>query len=318
MKTTDIEILIISALPPAMLDEFEQHFRVHKLWLHDNKTAYLAEHGQFIRGAVTRAASGISAEVINALPALEMISSFGVGLDAIDLDAAERRGIHVTNTPKVLNECVADTALALMLSVSRRICEADRYARAGAWLTSPFPAAMRMSGKICAIAGLGNIGYQVAKRAQGFGMAIHYYDPKPATEPGFTRFDTLTALAASCDFLVLTLPGGNKTRHIIDADVLGALGETGILINISRGSVVDTQALIHALADKRIYGAGLDVFEHEPEIPTELFAFDNVVLLPHIASNTTETRNDMANLTIDNIKGYFTDGSLKTPVIRSR
>ncbi len=314
MKTKDIQILIVSSLPPAMLDQFEQLFHVHKLWLHDDKPAYLAEHGPFIRGAVTRGGSGIATEVINALPALEIISSFGVGVDAIDLELAKQRGIHVANTPMVLNECVADTALALMLCVSRRICEADRYARAGAWLKSPFPGAMRMSGKICGIAGLGNIGHEVAKRAQGFGMTIHYYDPKLAADPDFIRFDTLAALAESCDFLVLTLPGGEKTLHIVNAEVLAALGENGILINIARGSVVDTQALIDALANKRIYGAGLDVFEHEPEIPPELFAYDNVVLLPHVASNTVETRNDMANLTISNIKNHFTGGSLITRV----
>ena len=314
MNTKNIDVMVISPLPPVMLAELENLFTIHNYWLADDKADFLKKTGKFIRGVVTRSHLGINANIINALPSLEIISIFGVGLDAVDLETAQHRHIHVTNTPKVLSECVADTGLALMLNVSRRICEADRFARSSAWQNGPFPSSTRMHGKICGIAGLGNVGHAVAKRAQGFVMPIHYYDPF-TQDASYKRFDTLIALAESCDFLVLTLPGGADTFHVIGKDVLTALGKNGILVNIARGSIVDTLDLINALKNNDILGAGLDVFEEEPAIPHELFEFNNVVLLPHIASNTNETRSDMANLAVENIKNYFEKGEMITPVI---
>lgn len=313
MNTKDIEVMVISPLPPVMLAELSEIFTVHNYWLTENKEQLLDVTANRIRGVVTRSHLGINARIIDALPKLEMVSIFGVGLDAVDLDAARQRKITVSNTPKVLSECVADTALALMLSVSRRICEADRFSRAKSWLNGQFPSASRMHGKICGIAGLGNVGRAVATRAQGFGMPVHFYDPY-STEHHFKRFDSLVALAQSCDFLVLTLPGGADTFHVVDKDVLQALGNNGILVNIARGTIVDTAALIDALSHNAILGAGLDVFEDEPVIPRELFQFDNVVLTPHLASNTHETRADMANLAVRNIKSYFEEGQAITPV----
>ncbi|WP_413722205.1 2-hydroxyacid dehydrogenase [Sodalis sp. RH24] len=313
MDTKKIEVMVISPLPPVMLDELAETFTIHNYWLTEDKEELLSQTATRIRGVVTRSHLGINRRIINALPQLEMVSIFGVGLDAVDLDAARARNLVVTNTPKVLSECVADTGLALMLSVSRRICEADRFSRSKSWLNGQFPSASRMHGKICGIAGLGNVGQAVATRAQGFGMPIHFYDPY-SKEQNFKRFDTLVALAESCDFLVLTLPGGAETFHAINKEVLQALGKSGILVNIARGTVVDTAALIEALNNKDILGAGLDVFEDEPVIPRELFQFDNVVLTPHLASNTVETRTDMANLAVRNIRSYFEEGQAITPV----
>lgn len=313
MNTQDIDVMVISPLPPQMLAELEQIFRIHNYWLAVDKVDFLRKNSIYIKGVVTRSHLGIDAGMINALPELKVISIFGVGLDATDVKTAHQRGIVVTHTPRVLSECVADTALALMLNVSRRYCEADRFARSNNWTKVPFPASSRMHGKICGIAGMGHVGHAVATRAQAFGMPIHYFDPFTQDEH-YTRYDSLIALAESCDFLVLTLPGGPETLHIVNHDVLTALGKTGILVNVARGSIVDTDALIEVLKGNAILGAGLDVFEDEPNIPPELTEFDNVVLLPHLASNTVETRQDMAELAVNNIKSFFDKGETLTPV----
>lgn len=311
--STRPEILIVSELTQPMLDELARHFTLHKWWLAD-QAQLLRDHATKIRGAFTRGNQGIGGDLIDKLPALEVISSFGVGVDAIDLPKAKQRGIQVSNTPRVLDECVADTGLALMLAVTRTICTADRFARSGEWLTRGYPTAWKMTGKRCGILGMGNIGREVAQRVAGFNMEVHYTSPRDAQNPLWQRHDTVEALAAAVDFLVLTLPGGAATRHIINAEVLKALGPDGILINIARGSVVDTDALITALHTGQIRGAGLDVFEQEPQIPSALCEMDNVVLLPHLASNTVETRQAMASLAIGNLLHYFSEGRVHTPV----
>ncbi|WZB76175.1 2-hydroxyacid dehydrogenase [Achromobacter insuavis] len=223
----------------------------------------------------------------------------------------------VTNTPGVLDACVADTALALMLAASRRIAEADRFVRAGRWPQEGFGLGTRMSGKRCGIVGLGNIGLQIARRAEAFDMPILYTNRKPRPDaPAHYRYcPSVTALAAECDFLVLAVPGGGATRHLVDAEVLKALGPQGWLINIARGTVVDEAALVEALQAGRIAGAGLDVFEHEPATPAALNAMDNVVMLPHIASGTHETRRAMADLMLANLDGWFRNGVAVTRVI---
>jgi hydroxypyruvate reductase len=308
------EILVITEIPQPMIDVLEQHFVVHKYWLQDAES-FLREHAHSIRGALTRAAKGIKKELIEQLPALEVISGFGVGVDATDLDTCRRLGIKVSNTPRVLNECVADTGLALMLAVTRKICAADSFARSGAWESTQFEGAWKMTGKRCGIVGMGNIGHEVANRAAAFNMPIHYFSPNEAQNPAWTHHTSLIELAKAVDFLVLTLPGGAETHHIINRDVLEALGPDGILVNIARGTVVDTEALIAVMQEGKLRGAGLDVFEKEPHIPAALMELKNVVLLPHIASNTAETRQAMADLTIDNLVQYFSEGKLITPVV---
>lgn len=315
MGTEKVDVMVIAPLPPTLLSELEQAFTIHNWWLSDDKEALLKRVASQIRGVVTRSHLGIDAAMLKALPALEIVSIFGVGLDATDVVAAHEQGVIVTHTPGVLSGCVADTALGHMLNVSRRYHVADRYLREGQWLREHFPSSSRVHGKVCGIAGLGLVGQEVAKRAQAFNMEIHYYDPFTKHDT-YKQFDTLTALAESVDFLVLTLPGGKHTHHIVNSEVLSALGPDGILVNVARGTVVDTQALISALTNNTILGAGLDVFEDEPNVPLELLEFDNVFLTPHLASNTRETRADMANLAAANIKSYFENGQVFTPVKR--
>jgi lactate dehydrogenase-like 2-hydroxyacid dehydrogenase len=313
-----IDVLMAGPQVPALADAVEREFNVHKLWLASDRAAFLAELAPRIRGIVTNGPVGASAELIDALPNLEIISSSGVGTDAIDLAAAKRRGVIVTNTPGVLNECVADTGLMLMLAVVRRLGESERFVRAGKWATARFPLATSLGGKTCAILGMGNIGRAVAKRAAACGMQIAYLSRSPKPELaslGYTAYTDVQALARDADVLMLTLPGGAETRHMVDERLLNALGPTGYLINIARGSVVDEAALIRALQSGGIAGAGLDVFEDEPQVPAALLALDNVVLTPHIGSATIETRAAMSALTFDNLNAHFSGRPVLTPVV---
>jgi len=315
MTSAKIEVLITGPLLPSFMAAVEQEFTVHKLWLAPDRGAYLREHGAAIRGIATSAIVGADAALMQALPRLEIIANFGVGYDAVDLAAARQRGVIVTNTPGVLTDCVADTALALLLAVTRRICEADRFLRAGKWLQGRFPLATKVGGKNCCIAGLGNVGQAIASRAQAFGMKIGYYDPFPKPDLGYRRYDNLEALAKDADFLMLALPGGKETHRVIDAGILAALGRKGILVNVSRGSVLDQAALVKALVAGEIAGAGLDVFEDEPRVPAELLQMENVVLTPHLASGTHETREAMGQLTFANLQAHFRGQPVLTRVV---
>jgi len=306
MTTAKADILVTGPLVASLMAAIERDFTMHKLWLAPDRNAYLKEHGGVV---------GANASLIEALPKLEIISGFGVGYDAIDLDACRRRGIIVTNTPNVLNECVADTAMALLLAVSRRICEADRFLRAGKWLQAKFPLAVKVSGKKCCIAGLGNIGSAIAARASGFGMKIGYYDPAPKPDLGYKRYDDLESMARDADYLVVSAVGGAGTRHLINAKILTALGKKGFLINVARGSLVDQDALVKALVSGEIAGAGLDVFADEPNVPPELIELENVVLTPHVASGTNETRQAMGELVFANLQAHFAGKPVLTRVV---
>lgn len=304
-------------LPPQLIENIEKTFTAFRLWEAEDEAAFLAEQGADIDMLVTsgNAVMGAPAALIAALPNLKAICSNGVGYDSIDTEAARSRGIVVTNTPEVLNDCVADLGMALLLDVARRISEADRFTRAGHWSQGRFPLSSKIGGKVCGIVGLGNIGQAVARRAQAFDMAIHYYNPRSRPDVPYTRHESLVALAQQADFLVLTLPGGAATRHIINAEVLQALGPQGYLINIARGSVVDQQALVDALETGQIAGAGLDVFEQEPQVPDVLRQRDNVVITPHIASSTRETMAAMADLVFDNMLAFARGESVLTRVM---
>jgi lactate dehydrogenase-like 2-hydroxyacid dehydrogenase len=276
----------------------------------------LATRGHEFEALVTSAGVGASAATIERLPKLRAISSFGVGLDKLDLAAAKARGIAVGYTPDVLNDCVADLAMALLLDVARRVSEADRFVRRGAWTTpgaASFPLARKVSGARLGIVGLGRIGRTIARRAGGFDMEIRYHSRRPVEGAAWQHEPRLVELARWCDFLVVIAAGGAATRHLVNAEVLDALGPRGFLVNVSRGSVIDEAALVRALAERRIAGAGLDVFESEPNVPRELFALDNVVLLPHIASGTEETRQAMADRVYDNLAGFLRDGRMVSP-----
>lgn len=307
-------VLQAGRLPPWLEARLAAEFDTHRLADEADPQAFLAAHGAGFAGLASSAGStGASAALIDALPALRVISSFGVGLDKIDLAAAARRGIAVGYTPDVLNDCVADLAIALMLDIARRTPEADRYVRQGRWSVpgaAAFPLGRRVSGARLGIVGLGRIGQTIARRAGGFDMAIRYHARRPVPDVPWGHEPSLPALAAWADFLVVITAGGAATRHLVDARVLDALGPEGFIVNVARGSVIDEAALVRALAERRIAGAALDVFEHEPQVPAELLALDNVVLVPHIGSATRETRQAMGQRVLDNLASFFADGRL--------
>ena len=308
-------ILQIGRLPlPALEAELAARYHVTCLADQPDPAAFLASHDAQFTGVVTTAAIGLKSEVIAALPHLKVISSFGVGFDALDIDAAKARGVQVGYTPGVLNDCVADMAFALMLDVSRNIAASDRFVRRGEWPKARFALGSRVSGKRLGIVGMGRIGQAVAERASGFSMEMGYHNRRPAEGCALSYFESLTALAQWADYLVLTVAGGAGTRHLVNSDVLNALGQSGYLINVARGSVVDKAALIAALTERRIAGAGLDVFEDEPRVPDALMALDNVVLTPHTASATHETRRAMADLVLENLHAFYATGAVRVPV----
>ena len=309
-----LRVLQKGAYMPALETALATEFDVHQLWKEPDQAAYLASHGSEFVGLATSARWGADAALIDALPNLKVISSFGVGYDTIDVNAAAKRGVLVGNTPDVLNDCVADIAFGLLIDVARGISASERFVRRGDWQRGAFPLQTRVSGKRLGILGLGRIGRAIAKRASGFDMEMRYHNRRRVEDVGFTYETSLTDLARWADFLVVASAGGPETRHLVSAEVLSALGPHGFLINIARGSVIDEAALVNALVNKKIAGAGLDVFENEPQVPEALLSLDNVVLLPHIASGTHETRQAMADLTLANLRSFFAEGRLLTPV----
>ena len=300
-------VLQVGRLPVWLERRLNDEFDVQLLDA-DNRAGFLRDHGARFTGVVTSAFAGADGELIAALPSLKVISNFGVGVDRIDLAAAKARGIAVGHTPDVLNDCVADTAMGLVIDVARRSMEADRFVRAGKWAAGggkSIGLGRKVSGARMGIVGLGRIGQTIAKRAGGFDMAVRYHSRNPVADVPWAHEPSLMELARWSDFLVVIVAGGAGTRHLINAEVLQALGPRSFLVNVARGSVIDEAALVQALQQGVIAGAGLDVFENEPHVPEALFGLDNVVLLPHIASNTEETREAMGLLTLDNLRGYY-------------
>jgi lactate dehydrogenase-like 2-hydroxyacid dehydrogenase len=315
-------VLQVLRLQPALEARLAAACDLHALPDQADPEAFIKARGHEFTGLVTTASRGVDAALIAKLPSLRVISSFGVGLDRVDVAAATARGIQVGYTPDVLNDCVADLGMALMLDVMRRVGEGDRFVRRGDWVrsmagkgpgTSPFPLGRRVSGAKLGIVGLGRIGQAIARRAAGFSMDIRYHARRPVDSVAWVHEPSLLALASWADVLIVITAGGAGTRHLIDAKVLEALGPDGFLVNVARGSVVDEQALVAALVEKRIAGAGLDVYADEPRVPEALFALDNVVIVPHIASGTRETRQAMADLTFDNLQSFYAEGRVKTP-----
>ncbi len=306
-------VLTAAKLWPPMMEALHGAFEVHDR-VHQTDPAALAAIAPRVRAIAASGESKVPRELIAQLPALEMISVFGVGYDGVDVAAARERGIAVTHTPNVLNDEVADLAIALMLAVSRRIVEADRYVRSGQWPKGPMPLARKVSGARLGIVGLGRIGQAIATRAEAFGMSVAYTSRSAKAGVAYRYFPSPEALAAEVDFLVVITPGGAGTRKLIDARVLAALGKKGVLVNVARGSVVDEAALVEALQNGTIAGAGLDVFENEPHVPEALFALDNVVLVPHIGSATWETRQAMSDLAFGNLQAHFAGRPLLSPV----
>ena len=306
-------VLTAAKLWPPMMEALHGAFEVHDR-THLSDPAAFAQVAPRVRGIAASGESKVPRELIAQLPALEMISVFGVGYDGVDVAAARERGIAVTHTPNVLNDEVADLAMALVLAVSRRLVEADRYVRGGQWKNGPMPLARKVSGTRMGIVGLGRIGQAIARRAEAFGMSIAYTGRNAKPESPYRYVASAEALAAEVEFLVVITPGGAGTKKLIDAKVLAALGKKGYLVNVARGSVVDEAALVEALQNGTIAGAGLDVFENEPHVPEALFALDNVVLVPHIGSATWQTRQAMADLAFGNLRAHFAGEKLLSPV----
>lgn len=279
------------------------------------REAFLADHAESIRVAVCSGKIGVDTELMKRLPKLEAIVNFGVGYDASDVAQAAERNIPISNTPDVLTDCVADTALGLYLETLRSLGAAERFVRDGTWATGVnFPLATRASGKRVGILGLGRIGAAIAKRLEGFGCEIHYHNRSEVAGSPYAYHSSAAELAEATDVLVVAAAGGPASAGLVNAEVLEKIGPKGFLINIARGSVVDEPALVSALQNGEIAGAGLDVFINEPHVPAELLELDNVVLLPHLGSGTHETRADMAALVLENLRSYVNSGELVTPV----
>lgn len=302
---------------PALLAAYQVHDR-----LHETDPAAFERLAPQIRAIAASGESKVPGALIERLPALEIISVMGVGYDGVDVAAAKARGIPVTHTPDVLNDDVADLAIGLLLSAARQLPQADRWVREGHWAAKgPMPLARKVSGGRLGIVGMGRIGQAIATRAAAFGMSIAYTARN--ARPGLTYryLPNATALAAESDFLVVITPGGAATRKLINAEVLAALGKgtgQGLLVNVARGSVVDEAALVEALEQGVIAGAGLDVFEAEPQVPERLRALPHVVLAPHVGSATAATRQAMADLAHGNLVAHFAGKPLLSPVPECR
>ncbi|MBT2326163.1 2-hydroxyacid dehydrogenase [Variovorax paradoxus] len=307
------EVLAVAPLMPFLMDALRREYTVHDR-THTSDPEAFSKAAPRIRAIVANGEAKVPRELMARLPALEMISVFGVGYDGVDVAAARERGVPVTNTPQVLNDDVADLALGLLLSIARRIPQADRFVREGEWPNGPFPLNRKVTGARLGVVGMGRIGQAIAHRARAFDMHIAYTARSPRAEVDYAYHPDAVSLAAAVDFLVVITPGGAATRGLIDARVLEALGPEGYLVNVARGSVVDEAALIAALAGGRIAGAALDVYANEPQVPAELRAMPNVVLTPHMASGTKQTREAMAQLTFDNLRAHFAGAPLLTPV----
>jgi lactate dehydrogenase-like 2-hydroxyacid dehydrogenase len=307
------DCLALCTLPATSWARLEERFTVHKGPAAPERLAFVKPMADRLRFALASGGGGMSGELIRALPKLEIVSCFGVGYDGVDVAAANERNIPVTNTPDVLNDCVADTTMGLVLGIMRLLPQADRFVREGQWLKGPQPLTTSVHHKKMGIVGLGRIGKTIAKRALGFDMTVAYYGRTRQDVP-FAYHPSVESLAAWCDVLVIITPGGAETRNMIDAKVLKALGPKGYLVNISRGSVVDEPVLLEALKTKAIAGAGLDVFADEPRVPPEFFALDNVVLAPHVGSATVETRKAMGDLAVDNLIAVLEGGKPLTRV----
>ncbi|WP_350280506.1 2-hydroxyacid dehydrogenase [Kribbella sp. HUAS MG21] len=310
-------VLIPGPMHPAVAAGLEAHCELIRLWQELDPEAVLAARRDEIV-AVATGGTPIDGPYLDSLPAVRLVASFGVGYDRIDAAAAAERGVVVTNTPGVLDDEVADTALGLLLMTVRELGQAERYLRAGKWADGgPYPLTRAtMHGRRMGILGLGRIGQAIADRVQPFGISVAYHNRRPKEVP-YRYYPSLLDMAADVDTLMIVIPGGDSTRHLVDAEVLKALGPDGILINVARGTVVDEQALVDALRTNTIQAAGLDVFEHEPKVHPDLLTLPNTVLLPHVGSATIPTRTAMANLVVENLVSYLTKGTPVTPVPES-
>lgn len=312
---TRTPILMPAPMHHSVMAALDGRFDVYRLWEQSDPTAFLSEHGAMMRGVAASTLYGrVDERLFAQLPALEIVASFGVGYDNVDVKAAAARGIVVTNTPGVLNEEVADFAIGLLLATIRQMPQAEAFLRAGRWEQGPFPLSPTLRERKVGILGLGGIGKAIARRLEGFGVEVAYHGRRRQENVAYPWYSTPLALAEACDTMVAILPGGAATNKIVDAPVLKALGHNGVFVNVARGSIVDEEALIAALAGGMILAAGLDVYAHEPEVPAGLLGLPNVVLTPHIASGSEHTRTAMGQLVAENLAAWFETGQALTAV----
>jgi lactate dehydrogenase-like 2-hydroxyacid dehydrogenase len=304
------EIMQVSPLPPFMMKALQEADYI----VHDH--THIKDPGALskVTALIGTGAAKVDKKLLTMLPNVKLVAICGVGYDGVDVTACKDKGILVTHTPGVLTDDVADLAMGLVLSIGRRIPQADKFVRNGDWVDDEFPLVTTVSGARMGIVGMGRIGRSIAKRAAAFDMRISYTCRDPKADLSYAFHKTATQLAAQVDYLVVAVPGGDDTKNMIGASVLQALGNRGYLINVARGSVVDQPVLVQALKDKAIAGAALDVFWDEPIIDPELRRLPNVVLTPHIASATIETRSAMAALTLQNLDAFYQKKSVPTPV----
>ncbi len=300
-----IELLQVSPVPIDLQARLEKEYKVHNFLDPADPDGLLDQVADRVRGVIAGGMKGANANLINRLPNLEIIAHCSVGYDATDVKAAQARGVVVTHTPEVLTGDVADLAMTFILMAPRRISESERFLRDGKWTKGRMDLGVTVKGRRLGILGLGRIGKAVARRAEVFGLQVAYYDIKPMGDLVYRSHASLLDLAEASDILLVACEGGEANRGIVDAKVLDALGPKGYLINTARGPIVDQPAMIKALQDGRIAGAALDVLDGEPHVPPELLELPNVILTPHIASSTHETRRAMADLTFDNLKAHF-------------
>jgi lactate dehydrogenase-like 2-hydroxyacid dehydrogenase len=303
-----IDILQLVPLRPEVQKELEARYRIHPRANFENVAG-------IVRGCVTNGHSGPPTEWIDRMPKLEIIGSASVGYDGIPVEYARSKGIPVTNTPEVLNDDVADLAIALMIMTARKLVVTDRYVRSGDWpRRGEHPLASRASGKRVGILGMGRIGKEIGKRAEAMNNKIAYHSRRPVADVSWKHYPSLVELATNSDFLIVIIPSTPETQKIVNKDVIEALGSNGILVNVARGAVVDEDALVAALVSGKLGGAGLDVFANEPQVPEVLFGMDNVVLQPHVGSATHETRRAMSQLVLDNLDAHFGGKPLLTAI----
>lgn len=311
-----MNVLQVGTIEPSLADAITAKYPVLQLPNDATRADFLAEHGRSVVAIVDSGPPGVDAELMEALPNLGAIVHHGAGYDTIDVDAAYRLGVGVSNTPDVLNDTVADTAVGLMLATMRGLCTADRHIRAGGWSSDgKYPLGRDVSGSLVGILGLGRIGSAIAARLVGFGCAIAYHNRREVPGSPYRYVASPVSLAESVDVLVVATVGGAGTEHLVSRAVLEALGPRGYVINIARGSVVDQDSLVELLVAGQLAGAGLDVFTDEPYVPTELCRLDNVVLLPHIGGVTVRSLSMTRELVLRNLDQYLTRGTLTTPVV---
>jgi lactate dehydrogenase-like 2-hydroxyacid dehydrogenase len=315
MTTDKPEVMLIGPLKPVVVKGLDAICTVHKVAEAKEQNAFIAAHSHVRAIACSDTACKIPGDLMARFPKLELVSSFGVGYDHMDVKWAAAHNVVLTNTPDVLTEEVADTALGLLLCTVREFSQAERYLRAGKWLERNYPLTKAtLRNRTVGMVGMGAIGQAIARRLAAFGVPVVYHTRKPRRDVNYLHCPSLMEMARAVDILMVIVPGGPGTQNLINAEVLEALGPDGILINMARGSVVDEPALIKALEDKRIMAAGLDVFAKEPDVPQELIAMDNVVLFPHLGSASVYTREKMDQLVVDNIAAWAAGKPPLTPV----